>query len=51
MIVADVAVNSRFWIVTVYAPSHQVRPGEKVSFFWELEPYLTHSERLVLVGD
>ena len=49
LIVADVAVNSRkFRIVAVYAPNS---PGERVSFFRELEPYLTFSERLVLVGD
>ena len=49
LIVADVAVNSRkFRIVVVYAPN---TPGERVSFFRELGPYLTFSERLVLVGD
>ena len=37
LLVADVALNSRFWIVTVYA---HITPGEKVSFFWELGPLL-----------
>jgi len=49
LIVADVAVNSRkFRIVVVYAPN---TPGGRVPFFRDLGPYLTFSERLVLVGD
>ena len=49
LVVADIAVKTfEFRVVAVYAPN---TVGERHSFFWQLEPFLDHLKRLVLMGD
>ena len=49
LVIADVAVNNfAFQVVVVYSPTYI---GERRSFFQLLEPFLSDSKRIVLVGD